>query len=83
MLQTDRAGHRYWKNLGGRFAAARTLPGAPAGLEIGQPGVTFADMTGDGTADLLRTGTRLSTVARNTGAGRWGEEPMRSSSSPR
>lgn len=76
VLQTNRAGHRYWKNLGGHFAAARPLPGAPAGLNLGEPGVSFADLTGDGTADLFRAGTRLSTVARNSGAGRWSEEPQ-------
>ncbi len=76
VLQTNRAGHRYWKNLGGHFAAVRTLPNAPAGLQLGEPGVTFADMTGDGTADLVRAGGRIALVARNTGAGRWSEEPM-------
>lgn len=76
VLQTNRSGHRYWKNLGGRFAAARTLPDAPSGLYLGEPGVSFADLTGDGTADLFRADQRISLVARNTGAGRWADAPM-------
>ena len=76
LLQTDRAGHRYWKNLGGHFAAARHLPGAPFGLTLGEPGVSFADLTGDGTADLFRADNRLSLAAINTGDGRWGEDPL-------
>ena len=77
LLQTDRTGHRYWKNLGGgRFAAAKRLAETPSGLLLGQPGVSFADLTGDGTADLFRTDARLNMAVRNSGAGRWSEDPM-------
>jgi RHS repeat-associated protein len=77
LLQTGRSGHRYWKNLGGgRFSAARPIPDAPHGLRLGEPGVSFADLSGDGTADLFRADTRLSLAVRNTGAGRWSAAPM-------
>ncbi|SDL55829.1 toxin TcdB middle/N-terminal domain-containing protein [Tessaracoccus oleiagri] len=72
VLQTSPTGHRLWRNRGGgRFDPARKIPDAPAGLRLGRPGVTFADLTGDGTADLLQIGSRISRLARNDGAGGW------------
>ena len=55
ILQTDPvAGFRYWENVGnGRFHTPRSMPQVPAGITLAQPGVSFADMAGDGRADLL------------------------------
>lgn len=72
VLQTTATGHRLWRNRGGgRFDPARRISDAPAGLRLGRPGITFADLNGDGTADLLQIGDRISRVARNDGAAGW------------
>ena len=43
-----------WRNLGGgRFAAPQQLADVPSGVRLADPGVQFADMDGDGRADLL------------------------------
>ncbi|MGH3925072.1 MAG: SpvB/TcaC N-terminal domain-containing protein, partial [Pseudonocardiaceae bacterium] len=45
---------RFWRNLGGgRFDRPREMDEVPAGVRLGDPGVQFADMNGDGRADLL------------------------------
>ncbi len=47
----------YWRNAGdGRFALPRSMPWAPAGARLGDPGVQLLDADGDGRADLLITG---------------------------
>ena len=72
LLATDDRGHRWWPNLGaGRFGPPRPMPQAPAGMVVGRQGVTFADLRGDGAADLVRIGTRLSLAVENTGRGGW------------
>lgn len=44
---------RYWKNLGnGRFDLPRSLHGMP-GIRLGDPGVTLADLDGDGPSTSL------------------------------
>lgn len=54
VLHTTSTGFRYWKNLGdGQLDRPRSMPQIPAGLRLSQPGVHFADMAGDGRADLL------------------------------
>jgi Salmonella virulence plasmid 65kDa B protein/Insecticide toxin TcdB middle/N-terminal region/Insecticide toxin TcdB middle/C-terminal region/FG-GAP-like repeat len=64
---------RFWRNLGdGRFARPQDMDRVPAGLHLGDPGVQFADMNGDGRADLLA-------LARQGyfplgGDGRWSED---------
>src|SRR5262249_36923078 len=76
VLRTDTAGHRYWPNRGnGRFGNRRTLGLVPAGMEVGKPGVSFADLNGDGTADLFRVTDRLGLAIRNTGEGAWAQRP--------
>ena len=48
------AGFRYWRNLGGGLLdRPRSHAQIPAGIALGQPGVGFGDMGGDGQADLL------------------------------
>ena len=45
---------QFWRNLGhGRFDAPRTMAEVPAGVHLRDPGVQFADMNGNGRADLL------------------------------
>lgn len=45
---------QFWRNLGnGRFDAPRTMDEVPAGVSLRDPGVHFADMNGNGRADLL------------------------------
>ena len=55
ILHTDPTyGFRYWENIGnGRFHPPRSMPQVPAGVTLAQPGVSFADMAGDGRVDLL------------------------------
>ena len=55
VLHSSPGGFRYWRNLGdGRLDRPRSLPQIPAGVALGQPGVGFGDMGGDGQVDLLR-----------------------------
>ncbi len=45
---------QFWRNLGnGLFDAPRPMDEVPAGVRLRDPGVQFADMNGDGRADLL------------------------------
>lgn len=51
---------RYWRNLGdGRFAAAREMTQAPAGLTLASPSVDLIDADGDGRPDLLVSSATL------------------------
>lgn len=72
LLSTGDGGHRWWPNRGdGGFGAPRTISAVPAGMVVGRAGVTFADLRGDGAADLVQIGTRLSVAVENTGRGGW------------
>ena len=45
---------RYWRNTGqGHWAMPQAIPDAPTGVQLGQPGVQFADANGDGHLDLM------------------------------
>ena len=45
---------RYWRNLGnGEFALPQEMKTAPAGLQLGDPGVQMIDADGDGRIDLM------------------------------
>src|SRR5262249_4212021 len=45
---------QFWRNLGnGVFDTPRTMNEVPSGVHLADPGVQFADMNGDGRADLL------------------------------
>lgn len=77
LLETDVGGHRWWPNLGqGVFGSVRKLNNVPAGMNIGRSGVTFADIDGDGAADLLRIEPRLSVAVMNTAEGGWADRPL-------
>lgn len=76
VLQTGPGGQRFWPNQGnGTFGDVRTLDVAPVGLDLSTPGVSFADMNGDGAADLFRVDTRLGMFVANTAAGAWAKRP--------
>jgi RHS repeat-associated protein len=76
VLQTGPGGHRFWPNKGnGTFGDMRTLDVAPVGLDLSTPGVSFADMNGDGAADLFRVDTRLGIYVANTAVGAWAKRP--------
>ncbi len=54
VLHTSSNGYFYWKNEGsGRFSRRRSMQNMPASIQLGQPGVGFGDMAGNGQADLL------------------------------
>jgi RHS repeat-associated protein len=54
VLRLNREGAMWWENRGdGTFGAPESIRLLPAGVTIGDDGVRFADLTGNGTADLL------------------------------
>jgi RHS repeat-associated protein len=82
ILATDDARHRWWPNEGdGGFGVPREIDRVPAGMVVGRQGVTFADLRGDGAADMIRIDTRLSVAIENTAHGAWGQ-PRISSQQP-
>jgi len=65
-------GFRVWRNLGeGRFDRPVTLPQGPAGVALGQPGVGFGDMSGNGVVDLLVNSGELPGFYETTADGGW------------
>lgn len=72
VLQSDIAGFRFWKNLGGGLLdRPRSMPQIPAGISLSQPGVSFGDMGGDGRADLLVHDGPLPGFFETTFEGTW------------
>ena len=72
VLHSGPGGFRYWRNLGdGRLDRPRSLPQIPAGIALGQPGVGFGDMGGDGRADLLVHAGPLPGFFETTSDGTW------------
>ena len=57
VVHTGRYGYRFWKNMGNcEFIGPKTMRQAPANVRLEHTGVQFADMNGNGRADLLVTG---------------------------
>ncbi len=83
ILQTSPTGNWCWRNLGeGRFTAPRRLQAAPAGVTLADEGVQFADMQGNGSADLLVTEGSARGFYENDFSGEWGRyHPYRQSPS--
>jgi hypothetical protein len=72
VLHSSPGGFRYWRNLGsGRLDRPRSLPQVPAGIALGQPGVGFGDMGGDGQVDLLVHSGPLPGFFETTSDGTW------------
>jgi RHS repeat-associated protein len=72
VLHSGPGGFRHWRNLGsGRLDRPRSLPQIPAGIALGQPGVGFGDMGGDGQADLLVHTGPLPGFFETTSDGTW------------
>ncbi|MEX0959536.1 MAG: SpvB/TcaC N-terminal domain-containing protein [Burkholderiales bacterium] len=53
VVQTTSAGYYFWRNRGGTFDRRNVLREQPAGVVLGQRGVGFGDMNGNGQADLM------------------------------
>jgi len=79
VIHTTTTGYRYWRNLGDmRLAAPRPLTEIPAGVTLADTGVQFADMEGNGSADLLVTTGSQRGYYVNDFAGEWDQfRPMR------
>jgi hypothetical protein len=77
VLSTGPMSHVYWRNLGaGAFGPPRPLRLLPAGMVVGRKGVSFADLNGDGAADIFRADTRLGLAVLNTATGAWAPRPL-------
>jgi RHS repeat-associated protein len=54
IVQMADGGARFWRNVGdARFEGPHAMPELPGGVHLRDPGVQFADMNGNGRADLL------------------------------
>ncbi len=70
----------YWQNLGEGSFVRRELKNFPAGVALGEPGVTIGDLAGDGLPDLLVLRGAASGFYEATGNGGWRDfRPFRSS----
>jgi RHS repeat-associated protein len=82
ILETSDNGYWYWKNDGlGKFGPQLKLAHAPPGVMLDSPGVGFAEMSGDGRADLLFTRGNLIGYCRslpgtNEDSAGWEERPV-------
>lgn len=74
VLHTSRTGYRYWRNLGRLRLASppQTMEAYPADVVLSDSGVQFADMEGNGSADLLVTQGGQAGYYRNEFDGKWG-----------
>ena len=72
VLHSGPGGLRYWRNLGsGLLDRPRTLTQIPSSIALGQPGVGFGDMGGDGQVDLLVHSGPLQGFFETTSDGAW------------
>ncbi len=69
---------RYWRNLGnGKFDLPRLMKEAPAGLQLGTPGVQLGDADGNGQPDLIVTTRGLSGYYPLQREGGWSRQSFR------
>ncbi|MEK8029820.1 SpvB/TcaC N-terminal domain-containing protein [Ideonella sp. DXS29W] len=72
IVQSGPAGFQVWRNLGnGTFDRPVALDHGPAGVALGQPGVGFGDMSGNGVVDLLVNSGDLPGFYETTTDGGW------------
>ncbi len=72
VVEVDNGMPRYWPNRGrSRWGPPRALRHLPAALSLGEDQVRFADMDGNGAADLLVGSGPLSGYYENNGQGDW------------
>jgi RHS repeat-associated protein len=73
ILDTASTGYRYWRNIGRLRLACppQTMEFAPAQIALSDVGVQFADMEGNGAADILVTKGGQSGFYPNGGDGTW------------
>jgi RHS repeat-associated protein len=71
LLHTTPTGYRYWKNVGGAFDRPQTMGHAPAGIVLSEGNANFADLAGDGHADLLVLNGSLRGFYETTPDGDW------------
>ena len=72
VVEVDNGMPRYWPNRGrSRWGPPRALRQLPAALSLGEDQVRFADMDGNGAADLLVGSGPLSGYYENNGQGDW------------
>lgn len=72
IIHTSPTGYRYWRNLGNmQFAVPCPMKNFPAGVTLADDGVQFADMEGNGSADLLITTGAIRGYYANDFSGEW------------
>lgn len=72
IIHTSPTGYRYWRNMGNmQLVVPRPLDYAPAGVTLTDDGVQFADMEGNGSADLLVTTEPMRGYYANDFSGEW------------
>lgn len=72
LIRGAASGWQYWPNLGdGRLGSARLLDDIPGRVTLDQPEVQFADLEGNGTADLLWGENGSQGYFPNAGGGVW------------
>jgi RHS repeat-associated protein len=72
IIHTSPTGYRYWRNMGNmQFVVPRPMRNFPAGVTLTDDGVQFADMGGNGSADLLVTTGAMRGYYANDFSGEW------------
>jgi RHS repeat-associated protein len=71
VLQMENGSRLYWSNTGDLQWTPRRIDQGPVDLSLQDTRVRFADMDGNGTADLLVGSGALTGYVENEGGGRW------------
>ncbi len=77
ILQDSGSALRLWRNVGnGTFEGPSLLGSVPAALRLAQQNVAFADLNGNGRADLFVTDQPLQLAVENDGKGGFADQPL-------